>query len=882
MPLRILLFPSLLCFLPFSCTPEEQSSTTTDTAELETYYGTPDAAPADSAQLVMEQIAGPDIVPSPACLAVLPTGEVFVGVDKMGSLGKEPGKGSIVRLVDRDNDGTYETQSEYALVDNPRGLMPVGDKLFVLHTAFGEGEQVAAGMDLVVFEDKDGDGIADGPSRPLITHISSPTPLQDRGTDHATNGIRMGIDGWIYIAVGDFGFHNAEDRSGTKMTMLGGGIVRVRPDGTEMEVYTHGTRNIYDVAIDPFMNVYTRGNTNDGGGWNVRFLHHLQSGEYGYPTLFKHFTEETLPALIDVGGGSGTGSYFMDDDRWPARYNHVPMMADWGRNQLYIHRVEMDGPSFTQRDEEFIELPQITDIDLDGSGRMLLAAWDGAGYRGSPDKGYVVRVVPEGWTYEAFPDLTAASVEDLGELLRAGNSVARFHAQQELLTRPSGEAAAVALRVAREQSATLEARVAGIYTYAQLTCSEGAEELVELSKQDKLREFALRALADRKSCLEAVPLDPFLTAVDDANPRVRAAAITGLGRLGKPEAAETLLTVAVPASAQAPEPGTEGPHATPNSEIVLPHLAVRSLVELEAVDATIGAIRDNPKLALWTLRYLHSPETVDGLIDAYGSIEDAGVKEEILATLGRLYTHEAPYAGDWWWSTRPDTHGPYYKGVNWEFSDKIKDFLTGEARAAGPEKQRFFALLNERNRMEIPELGVVTEEAVAAENTVDLNAISGKKGEVGNASIEDVILAMAETEGNPARGKELFTSQGCIACHAVEKGDAMKGPFMGQIGSIMTRDQITESILKPNASISQGFSSYLIETKDDNAYVGFVTAESADQLTLRDIGGNSTELAKDNITNREELPTSMMPEGLANALSFEELASLVAFLERQK
>ena len=70
----------------------------------------------------------------------------------------------------------------------------------------------------------------------VIKNIRSPKFLQSRGTDHATNGIRMGIDGWIYIAVGDFGFHDAVDRSGKKMTMLGGGVLWVRPDGTEMEV----------------------------------------------------------------------------------------------------------------------------------------------------------------------------------------------------------------------------------------------------------------------------------------------------------------------------------------------------------------------------------------------------------------------------------------------------------------------------------------------------------------------------------------------------------------------------------------------------------------------------------------------------------------------
>lgn len=867
---------------------QDHTATTVDLQELEAYYSPPDFDPGtiemDSTALVINNIAGPDIVPSPSCLAVLPTGEVFVGVDMIGSLGKDPGKGKIVKLVDRDNDGEYEQHIAFAKVDNPRGIMAVGDQVFVLHTVFDETTGVAERMDLVVFEDKDQDGVADGPSSPLIKNISSPAPLRSRGTDHSTNGIRMGIDGWIYIAVGDFGFHEAEDRSGKKMTMLGGGIVRVRPDGTEMEVYAHGTRNIYDVAIDPFMNIYTRGNTNDGGGWNIRFIHYVQSGEFGYPNWFKHFTDEMIPALADLGGGSGTGSYFMDDDRWPAPYNHVPMMADWGRSQLYMHRVAMDGPGFTQKEEEFIKLPQITDVDLDGSGRMFLSAWDGAGYRGSPDKGYVVKVVPKDWTYEAFLDLKSASVAALGELLTAGNSVTRFHAQQELLKRPADEAATVALKVATDKALPLAVRVAGVYTYAQVACADGVQELLELSEEDKMREFALRALTDRKTCLGAVPLEPFIYAVHDANPRVQAVAIVGLGRLGKTEAAETLLEIKAPVTAEIPEPGTEGPHATPNSAIILPHLAVRSLVKLNAVDATIQAIDSNPKLALWALRYLHDPKAVDGLIAAYQDQADQEVKDEILSTLARLYQKEAPYDGSWWWGTRPDTHGPYYKGVSWEASDKIKAVLIREWNNSSPAKKNFFARLNDRNRLEIAELGTATATAkeVVEETKVNLEAIKNQKGQVGKSSIEDVILAMAEVKGDAKQGKALFTSQGCVACHSVEKSQVMKGPYMGQIGSIMNRDQITESILKPNASISQGFASFLIETKDDKSFVGFVTAESADELTIRDITGKATNLEKENIKSREELENSMMPMGLANSLSFEELASLVTYLQQQK
>lgn len=833
-------------------------------------------------ELEITGFAGPDLVPSPACLAVAPTGEVFVGVDMIGSLGKDPGKGSIVRLVDCNNDGIMDSHTEFARVDNPRGILPLGDRLFVLHTIFSE-DSLATGMDLVVFEDKDHDGVADGPSKPLIEHISNPNFLRKRGTDHATNGIRMGIDGWIYIAVGDFGFHNAVDREGTKLTMLGGGIVRVRPDGTEMEVYSHGMRNIYDVAIDPYMNIFARGNTNDGGGWNIRFSHQVQSGEYGYPVLFKHFTDEIIPAMVDLGGGSGTGALFMDDPTWPDKYNQVPMMADWGRNQLYIHRVTPSGGSFNQEEVEFLKLPQITDLDIDASGRMYLSAWDGAGYSGDSSKGFVVRAVPKGWEYKAFPDLNEASIEELQSLLSSASSVARLYAQQELITRPEEEAAEAALELARNKELPLDVRAAGIYTYAQAAKENGIEGLVQLTSEPAVREFALRALADRKSFVKKVPVEPFVDAIKDPSERVQIAAIVGLGRMGRMDAAGLLLQVPVPASFAPPAKGGEGPHATPNPGIIPAHVAMQSLVRLHAVEACVAAIgTGSSTLALWALRYMHDPHAVDGLITAYGQTQDASLKKEILTTLSRLYQEEAPYDGSWWWSTRPDTHGPYYKPVTWESSEKINAFLIEEWNKSDAAGKQFFADLNGRHRMGITRFGGEEELVVQEETKVDLEKIRNKKGQIGKSSIEDIMLAMAEIKGDPSAGKVLFVQQGCVACHSVEKGQVMKGPFMGQIGSIMNRKQIAESILKPSASISQGFASVLVTTKDDKTLMGFVTGESAGKLVLRDITGTAHTINTADIKKREELENSMMPEGLANPLSYEEFASLITYLSQQK
>ena len=144
------------------------------------------------------------------------------------------------------------------------------------------------------------------------------------------------------------------------------------------------------------------------------------------------------------------------------------------------------------------------------------------------------------------------------------------------------------------------------------------------------------------------------------------------------------------------------------------------------------------------------------------------------------------------------------------------------------------------------------------------------------------MLAIAKIQGDPATGKQLFTKQGCVACHSLSRSEVMKGPFMGQIGSIMNREQIAESILKPNASISQGFASVMITTKGDKTYMGFVSEESAEKLVIRDITGQVNTIKVANITSRKEMETSMMPPGLANELSYEEFASLITFLSQQK
>jgi putative heme-binding domain-containing protein len=984
------------------------------------------------------------LTPCVACIGVAPTGEVYAGVDRIGSLGKGGGKGKIVRLIDADHDGISEAHTVYAVIDNPRGIVPVGDKLYVLHTKWGEGRNFN-GMFLSVLTDANGDGKADGPPKHLVKEISTRKFNQARGVDHTTNGIRMGIDGWIYVAIGDFGFVDAEGTDGAKLTMYGGGVIRVRPDGTELETYVHGLRNIYDVAIDPFMNIFTRGNTNDGGGWNMRFIHEIQTGEYGYPKLFKRYTSEIIPALVDVGGGSGTGAMFFDEPGWPEKYNDVPMMCDWGRGQLFIHRVTPDGPSFTQEQENFIKCGRITDVDCDGSGRLFIGSWSNSGFSGGTG-GYVARIVPKGWKYREFPDLKKCNAIDLANMLTTNSAKARLHAQQEILRR--GGSGREVLAVANDKRLARKSRVAAIYTLKQLLGTKSHKDLLKLVNDPAVAEHALRALADRKTQLEGIPQEPFINALKSDNSRVQVAAAVALGRLGDKSAASALLTVSNPPAIDPlpvfdalPEQGSgsqdihqspvidgrkvhvfdvdvsgwkelcltigdagngngndhgswfepilvkkdgstmkltevkwskethgwggtrinancqgkklgrpdkkpvafgigshsvgvitykklpadvvrlkcvaglsdshrggsvrfyvskkaikkfagggktqivEGPHAEPNPESILPHVARQALVALESSSACVDAIgTPNQSGALMALRYMHTPEAADALIGRFKGTTDSDTKQRIARSLVRLVNIEKPYKGETWWSTRPDTRGPYYYPTAWEKTEAISVALLEAAKKGDAATRYVISELAKKDRVEIVGLPKAGDPVVAVveEPTVDLEKIMKKKGQVGKMSVEDITIALTKIKGNPKKGPSLFKAQGCFACHALKKSEVQKGPYLGQIGGIMNAEKIALSIIRPNAEISQGFKTVSITTKKGASYVGFVTKRLSDQIEIRNIAGQVNRLKPADIASETLLPISMMPAGLANGMSIEDFASLVHFLASQK
>jgi putative membrane-bound dehydrogenase-like protein len=979
--------------------------------------------------------AGPPNVNYPTCVSATPDGVLYVGCDENGSLDAKPDRGRIVRCVDKDGDGVADQFTVFAKIDSPRGIIADGNAVYVLHPP-----------KLTVHFDTDGDGVADR-EETLIDGIGR--DLNFRGADHTTNGIRLGIDGYIYIACGDYGSPKATGKDGTSFELRGGGVVRVRTDGSGMEIVSRGQRNIYDVAVDPWLNLFTRDNTNDGGGWDVRLSHVVAGGKYGYPTLFKNFGSEIIQPLADYGGGSPTGSLFVDEASLPAPYNRALLTVEWGRNGVFRHPLTPDGATFKAGQEKFIDLPRPTDIDVDATGHLYVSSWKGASFTyAGPNIGYVARVTATDRKNEKAPEISGSTDADLAKLIGGDSHVLRLAAQRELLRHKEVSPSAIeALRQIVVRQGDLAPRVAALYTVAQLSRADAEANLLDWAKHDDLREFAIRALSEQREGVGGMAAEAIVKSLSDPNPRVRLQAVAAVVRTKNVGAANSLVALVAD-----PDP-------------IVAHVARNAMASLNAASVLLSALdQDSAPLTagcLVALQQIHSPEVVDGLIARLGTIADLPTKKLYLSAICRLCLREAAWDGRWW-GTRPDTTGPYFKPASWERTDQIQHLLV-DTFVHGEQDLRLW-LMNEalRNRVELPgataevlklaqsdpgfrpeaatllsalpswndevvkliaevakdpnqsldtrrqlvqalikradlmaarngafhamaligltnsvkgirqmrdeyigvairgddwkaltdniatetpaerELAYATlltltqrprataEAKAAAEKAFEaawqktdmtaelLRAIGATGSDQFNSQVqsyrknvdpaisqaaeyaagelrldadakdkvaieklkyEDVVAQAEQIKGDSELGAKLFVKQQCATCHTTSPGEQPKGPFLGGISTRYKRSELCESILKPSAKIAQGFDTYGFILDDGRVLDGFVTKESGTEIEIRGNNGEAKTIPVSSIETRTKRTVSIMPNGLADKLSTEELAAILAYLE---
>ena len=143
-------------------------------------------------------------------------------------------------------------------------------------------------------------------------------------------------------------------------------------------------------------------------------------------------------------------------------------------------------------------------------------------------------------------------------------------------------------------------------------------------------------------------------------------------------------------------------------------------------------------------------------------------------------------------------------------------------------------------------------------------------------AFRDALLA----GGSPQRGRDVFVEHpaaACTRCHTVRNAGSDVGPNLGGVGSRLSRDQILQSLLEPNAAIAPGFGTVGITLKNGQRVDGTLRAETAAEVVV--VAGTppaEQRIAKADIASRTD-PVSAMP-AMGPLLKPRELRDVIAYL----
>ena len=101
-----------------------------------------------------------------------------------------------------------------------------------------------------------------------------------------------------------------------------------------------------------------------------------------------------------------------------------------------------------------------------------------------------------------------------------------------------------------------------------------------------------------------------------------------------------------------------------------------------------------------------------------------------------------------------------------------------------------------------------------------------------------------------------------------------------QAGNLVYRDygSVMKDIVQPSAAINPDRIGYVVTLKDGSAASGIVLEDTAQALVLGQVSGENLTIPKGTIAGMKASAVSLMPEGLLQALTPNQIRDLMTFL----
>jgi len=140
-------------------------------------------------------------------------------------------------------------------------------------------------------------------------------------------------------------------------------------------------------------------------------------------------------------------------------------------------------------------------------------------------------------------------------------------------------------------------------------------------------------------------------------------------------------------------------------------------------------------------------------------------------------------------------------------------------------------------------------------------------------------MALSAKAGDAAKGKTLVAL--CQACHVINGQGGLIGPNLSGAGA-MGMEGVIRNIIEPNAAIEAAYRIFQVKLKAGEVIEAFYVSEDATAYVIRQAGGADRRIPKAEVSSAKYLRRSLMPEGLLDGLSDEQVTDLFTYLKTLK
>ncbi|MBI2806336.1 MAG: c-type cytochrome [Planctomycetes bacterium] len=605
-----------------------------------------------------------------------------------------------------------------------------------------------------------------------------------------------------------------------------GCIYKCDPDGKNWTLISVGYRNQFDAAFNRDGELFTYDSDME---WDMslpwyrptRVCHAVPGSEFGWrggTGKMYEYHPDNLPPVVNVGPGSPCGVTFGYGAKFPAKYQDALFLCDWSYGKLYACHMTPDGASYKGELEEFLNGSPLPLTDA------VINPKDGAMY------------------------FTIGGRNTMSGLYRV-----TYVGKESTEPPPNAGSAPSPALVARRKLESF---------YGKKDPQAVATAWPYLSSKDRFLRYAARTVLefqDPKTWQEK--------ALKEEEPIALTHAMIGLARIGD-KALQARILVALNR--------VDFAKLSEAQKIDLLRAYQLAFVRMGAADDTAKSLVSGRLDALYPAR---TPETNVELCKLIAHLEVPGGVAKTLKLLAKAPTQEEQieYAlalrsvkTGWSLKERETYFNWFHKAANYRGGNSFHRFLSNIRRDAiaslsGAERANLKAALANVPTPAAPTFTFKKRPFVKKYTVNELAPIVEK-----NLFARDF-----------AKGRNLFGEAKCFVCHRFNNEGGGTGPDLTIVSGRFGVRDLLESMIEPSKVVSDQYAAIVVTTTDGRQIIGRVVNLAGDNMMINTDMLDPNKLAGVNRNLVESITpskVSMMPDGLLDTFTQEEILDLVAYL----